>query len=73
MKHQKGKPVIDVGKVLPDFGAYRREKQIAISEMKLKIDLLSDDLKPSQRNINKPDNPVPKVKVSICILMRARN
>lgn len=61
-KHQLGKPVVDVGKRLPNFGPYKKEKEELISKQKITQDLLADDLKPS-RVINKPDTKISQVKV----------
>lgn len=66
-KHQLGKPVPKVadlvGKNLPNFGPYKKEKEIIVAEAKEKDDLLADKYKPVVvRPAVGPKKPIPSVK-----------
>ncbi|XP_055886857.1 dihydropyrimidine dehydrogenase [NADP(+)]-like [Biomphalaria glabrata] len=66
IKHQKGKPVLKVadlvGKPLPSFGPYQKQREAIIAGLKKKLDLLEDDQKPPPlRPALSPEQPVPRV------------
>lgn len=66
-KHQKGKRVPRiaelVGKSLPNFGPYARERERIVAKHKEEIDLLSREFEPEAvRPAYKRDKPVPPVK-----------
>ncbi|KAH9496274.1 hypothetical protein Btru_017966 [Bulinus truncatus] len=65
-KHQKGKPVVKVadivGKPLPSFGPYQKQRDTIIAGLKKKMDLLEDDQKPQPiRPVYSPEQPIPRV------------
>ncbi|XP_013413199.1 dihydropyrimidine dehydrogenase [NADP(+)]-like [Lingula anatina] len=64
--HQLGKPVLKVadiiGKTLPNFGPYKKQKMSVFAEEKRKIDLLDEEfLPPPIRPANSPKGAVPTV------------
>ncbi|KAI0213729.1 Dihydropyrimidine dehydrogenase [NADP(+)] [Lamellibrachia satsuma] len=64
-RHQLGKPVpqVVVGKHLPNFGEYRKERERLITQQKEEHDLLAEELNPPPRHIpNTPKKPVPQLK-----------
>ncbi|CAH3028556.1 unnamed protein product, partial [Porites evermanni] len=67
-KHQKGKLVPKiaelVGKSLPSFGPYLKERESIVAKHKEKIDLLSEKFEPEKvRPAYKPDKAAPLIKV----------
>ncbi|CAG2100610.1 unnamed protein product [Medioppia subpectinata] len=61
-RHQKGKPIHEFDQKLPDFGPYKTQREQQIVDLKLKSNLLRDDLKPpKERPINKPTGDVMKI------------
>jgi len=62
-KHQLGRPVYDVGKTLPNFGAFKKEKDGLIAKIKADDDLLADKYQPKVlRPANVPSVKVPMIK-----------
>ncbi|GFN98592.1 dihydropyrimidine dehydrogenase [NADP(+)]-like [Plakobranchus ocellatus] len=62
-KHQMGKPVLDnlVGKHLPSFGPYQRQKEAIIAALHQKMNILEEKQTPIRPAL-KPEVPVPKIK-----------
>lgn len=62
--HQLGKAVLtkeEFGKSFPNFGAYKQEKDAALSAKLQKQDLLADHLKPNNSSIHVPSKNIPTV------------
>ena len=65
-REQKGKPVVELqavlGKNLPNFGHFAKQKKAALAQMKQEVDLLDDRFKPApNRPANKQRMMTPKV------------
>lgn len=65
-KHQKGKPVLNVidlvGKPLPSFGPYQKQREAIIAGLKQKLDLLDESQRPlPNRPALVPNKPITKV------------
>ena len=65
-REQKGKPVVELqavlGKNLPNFGHFAKQKKAALAQIKQEVDLLDDRFKPApNRPANKQRMMTPKV------------
>lgn len=61
-KHQMGKPVLEglVGKHLPSFGPYQRQREAIIAALNQKMDILQEKEAPVRPAL-KPELPIPKL------------